>query len=93
MMEWKKVLRQKKILAVLAVLFVFQIFFFLYSMQEKEEKVNQADSMNVISIFAQEDSFSSRNLELTKKDFEGLLSVRPIAFEDTFLKEFFHFPH
>lgn len=119
MMEWKKVLRQKKILAVLAALFVFQIFFFLYSMQEKmaletyedtqkyekeeqeayiagyhasvEEKVNQADSMNVISIFAQEDSFSSRNVELTKKDFEGLLSVRPIAFEDTFLNEFFSF--
>lgn len=119
MMEWKKVLRQKKILAVLAALFVFQIFFFLYSMQEKmaletyedtqkyekeeqeayiagyhasvEEKVNQADSMNVISIFAQEDSFSSRNVERTKKDFEGLLSVQPVFFDDTFLKEFFSF--
>ena len=118
-MEWKKVLRQKKILAILAVLFVFQIFFFLYSMQEKmaletyedtkryekeeqaeyiagyhdsvEEKVSQADSMNTISIFAQPDSFSNRNLELTKKDFEGLLPVQPVSFDYTFLTEFLSF--
>ncbi len=119
-MEWKKVLRQKKILGIFAVLFVFQIFFFLYSMQEKmrpgvtadteqyereeqrqyiagfhesvEEKVKQADSMNTISIFAQADSFSNRNLERTKEDFQALLTVKPIAFNDRFLREFFSFP-
>lgn len=118
-MEWKKVLRQKKIIGILIGLFFFHIFFFLYTMQvengqdtaesdiaymkeeqEKyiarfhesvEEKVKQADSMSVISIFSQTDSFSSRNLERTKEDFKVLLPVQPKVFYDKFLREFFSY--
>ncbi len=53
-----------------------------------EAVVNQGNSMAQISIFAKSDSFASRNLEKTKSDYTRLLSVEPVAFEDTFLTEF-----
>lgn len=51
----------------------------------------QADSMSGISIFARRDSFSERNLQQTKKDFEGMLSVQPVLFDCGFLEEYFSY--
>lgn len=53
-----------------------------------EAVVEQADSMGGISIFAQADSFAKRNLEKTKQDFQGLLSVEPVDFDAEFLTSF-----
>ena len=119
-MEWKKVWKKKKIIAIFIALLFTQIFFFLYLTQQKETQwerswgtsyrkmrqeeeteyiqnfhssieniITQADSMSGISIFAQTDSFSSRNLEQTKEDFLELLWISPILFENEFLIAFF----
>lgn len=56
-----------------------------------EATIDQAESMGKFSIFVKEDSFSKDNLETTKKDFEGLLSVTPILFDSTFLIQFFSY--
>lgn len=109
-MEWKLLLRKKKMIGILVGLFIFQIFVFLYSAQKeltdtKEEDVSsyteefyahvqsvvqQADAMGGISLFTQADSFTGRNLEKTKNDFERLFSVKPVEFENRFLTEFFN---
>ena len=54
-----------------------------------EAVLQQADSMGVVSIFAQTDSFSTKNLEQTKKDLIGLLEIEPRLVESPFLEEFF----
>lgn len=54
-----------------------------------EETVQQAGSMGTISIFVQEDSFSTKNLEKTKQDFTRLLEVQPQLIENMSLHEFF----
>lgn len=56
---------------------------------ETEAVLQQADSMGAISIFAQADSFSAKNLERTKADFEWLLEIEPMFIESPFLDEFF----
>lgn len=56
-----------------------------------EEVIKQADSLGGISIFAKKDSFSESNLQKTKSDFERILNVEPVAFDDIFLKEFFSY--
>lgn len=56
-----------------------------------EAVVEQADSIDEISIFSQKDSFSNRNLEKTREDFSKLLDVAPIAFDNRFLTEYFDF--
>lgn len=108
-MEWKLVLRRKKIMLILAVLLVFQLFMFLYQydsspvpeqMQSSaayaqdytdrvEAVVQQADSIEEISIFAQSDSFANRNLKKTGADFQRLLEVRPVVFDGRYLTQFF----
>ena len=45
--------------------------------------------MRNISIFAEEDSFTNRNLERTAKDYKNLLNVRPVIFDYNFLEKFF----
>lgn len=54
-----------------------------------EETLKQANSMGTISIFVQEDSFSTKNLEKTKHDFTRLLEVQPQLIENMSLHEFF----
>lgn len=54
-----------------------------------EETLKQANSMGTISIFVQEDSFSTKNLEKTKQDFTKLLGVEPYLIENMSLHEFF----
>ena len=54
-----------------------------------EAMLQQADAMGMISIFAQTDSFSTKNLEQTKIDFVGLLEIEPELVESPFLEEFF----
>lgn len=54
-----------------------------------DEVLNQADSMNTISIFSNQDSFSSQNLEKTKKDYINLKNVEPVFFPNSFLENFF----
>lgn len=62
------------------------------SFHERMEAIGQqADSMSGISIFARRDSFSERNLQQTKKDFEGMLSVQPVLFDCGFLEEYFSY--
>lgn len=56
-----------------------------------EAVIKQADSLGGISIFAKKDSFSESNLQKTKADFERILNVEPVAFDDIFLKEFFSY--
>lgn len=53
----------------------------------------RAEAVGGISIFATEDSFSQSNLEQTKRDFEKVLDVQPIAFNDVFLKHYFDFTY
>ena len=55
--------------------------------------IARANSMSGISIFAVQDSFSQSNLEKTKRDFENVLDVKPIAFNDVFLKHYFDFSY
>lgn len=50
--------------------------------------IAQTDSMNSVSIFTQTDSFSYKNLQKTKEDYEALLAVEPIDFDDEFFTEF-----
>ena len=57
--------------------------------KDVEETLEQADSMGAISIFVQEDSFSAKNLEKTKIDYEKLLEVEPEFIENMSLHEFF----
>lgn len=54
-----------------------------------EAVLQQADSMGMISIFAQSDSFSAKNLEQTKADFTRLLDAEPRLVESPFLEAFF----
>ena len=56
-----------------------------------ETVIKQADSMGGISIFAKKDSFSESNIQKTKTDFERILNVEPVAFDDIFLIEFFSY--
>lgn len=53
--------------------------------------LERAESMGGISIFATQDSFSQSNLEKTKRDYESVLDVQPIAFDDVFFKHYFDF--
>ena len=53
--------------------------------------VEQADSMEEISIFAQEDSFSQRNAQLTKKDFEPLERITLVDVTGRTVTDFFSF--
>lgn len=53
--------------------------------------VDQADKMSGISIFAEENSFSSRNRTLTKKAFEPLLDVNLTYVKGRTITEFFSF--
>lgn len=55
------------------------------------EIMDQADAMNGISIFAQKDSFSNRNLALTKKAFEPLLDMELTYVKGRTITEFFSF--
>lgn len=50
--------------------------------------IAHADSIGSISIFAQKDSFSSKNIQKTAKDYKKLLDVQPVAFESDFIEEF-----
>lgn len=119
-MEWKKVLREKKLVVFLLLLLgvqqllfwdnaerahrkweaVYQIPYEQYHQQKEEMHIGnfhemaegiitQAESMGSISIFAEEDSFSRRNLELTKEDYRVLLAVEPKLFDNRFLTDFF----
>ena len=54
-----------------------------------ETVLQQADSMGMVSIFAQADSFSTKNREQTKADFIGLLDVEPELVESPYLEAFF----
>ena len=56
-----------------------------------EAIVNQAGTMSSISIFNKQDSFATRNIEKTKDDFEKMMSVYPVYFEGSFLKDFFEY--
>lgn len=53
--------------------------------------MDQADALNGISIFALEDSFSKRNLALTKKVFEPLLNLELTYVKGRTVTEFFSF--
>lgn len=48
--------------------------------------IAHADSIGSISIFAQKDSFSSKNIQKTAKDYKKLLDVQPVAFESDFIR-------
>ena len=54
-----------------------------------EDVIERAESMGNISIFAEADSFTNRNLERTAKDYKNLLNVRPVIFDYNFLEKFF----
>lgn len=54
-----------------------------------EAVLQQADAMGTVSVFAQADAFSTKNLQQTKVDFAGLLEVEPRLVESPFLEEFF----
>lgn len=54
-----------------------------------EAIINQADAMSSVSIFAQPGSFSYKNIQKTKEDYETLLDVEPVEFDDGFLTKFF----
>lgn len=56
-----------------------------------DEVIEQADSMNNISIFGKENSFASKNIEKTKQDYMALKSVEPVFFSTAFLEYFFQF--
>lgn len=53
--------------------------------------LEQADSMNAISIFADADSFSNANLAKTKKDYTGLQGVHPVLFFSEYIIKFIDF--
>ena len=54
-----------------------------------EKVIDRAEIMGNISIFAEADSFTNRNLERTAKDYKNLLNVRPVIFDYNFLEKFF----
>lgn len=54
--------------------------------------ISQADMMSGVSIFSQADSYTENNLKKTRADFEKMLSVNPVSFDDEFLTKFFSFP-
>lgn len=74
-----------------------------YHAQEKEyiegyhnsigEIIASADQMNLVSIFSQNDSFSQKNGEKTKKDFEKILEVEPVYFKNAYLFRFFQYAY
>lgn len=121
-MEWKKILVNRKLLALMIVLFLMQTITFWQDCEKTDRKwierygqtydtylkeqelqhidtyrakvqaiMEQADAMNGISIFAQKDSFSNRNLALTKKAFEPLLNVELTYVKGRTVTEFFSF--
>ena len=57
--------------------------------EDVKNTLRQASSMDTISIFAQEDSFSTKNLDKTKQDFIKLLEIQPQLIENMSLQEFF----
>jgi len=56
-----------------------------------ESVINQSESLGGISIFSKLDSFSESNLRVTKKDYEKLLQVEPVEFNDIFIKQYFKY--
>lgn len=56
-----------------------------------EKIIKQADSLGGVSIFSKIDSFSESNLNVTKKDYEKVLEVEPVAFNDIFIKQYFKY--
>lgn len=63
---------------------------YVETFQSSVDKVlNQAESMNVISIFSNQDSFSTKNIEKTKKDYTNIKNVKPVFFSTSFLENFF----
>lgn len=63
--------------------------------EEFDETLNgifqQADSMNSISIFSNQDSFTKKNIEKTKEDFSALKDSEITFFSETFLTNFFQY--
>lgn len=121
-MEWKKILFNRKLLALLLVFWLLSIIIFAVECDRKErlwqeqnhetytehlakeqrqyretfrERIqgiaDQADSMEEISIFAREDSFSKRNAQLTKEAFEPLMQVELEELAGRTIEEFFFF--
>lgn len=56
-----------------------------------EGVLEQADSMNTISIFADTDSFSNANLSKTKKDYTDLQGVQPVLFWSEYITKYLNF--
>lgn len=56
-----------------------------------EGVLEQADSMNTISIFSDTGSFSNANLSKTKKDYIGLQEVHPVLFWSEYITRFLDF--
>ncbi|MDE6421144.1 MAG: hypothetical protein K2K87_11570 [Lachnospiraceae bacterium] len=121
-MEWKKILVNRRLLALIVVLFLMQMIVFwqdcektdckwierngqTYDTYLKEQELQhidtyrakiqaimeQADAMDGISIFAQENSFSKRNVALTKEAFEPLLDMELTYVKGRTVTEFFAF--
>lgn len=121
-MEWKKILINRRLLALIVVLFLMQMIVFwqvcekinrkwierngqTYDTYLKEQELQhidtyrakiqaimeQADAMDGISIFAQENSFSKRNVALTKEAFEPLLDMELTYVKGRTVTEFFAF--
>lgn len=121
-MEWKKILINRRLLALIAVMFLMQMIVFwqdcekinrkwierngqTYDAYLKEQELQhidtyrakiqaimeQADAMDGISIFAKENSFSKRNVALTKEAFEPLLDMELTYVKGRTVTEFFAF--
>lgn len=54
--------------------------------------IKSSDELNTYSIFTQKDSFSERNIQQTKNDFEKMANVTPTEIDNEFLLVYFDFP-
>lgn len=56
-----------------------------------QDILNQANAIGSIGIFSKNDSFSDRNLEKTKHDYQKMLYVEPVSCDGAFLESVFDY--
>lgn len=54
--------------------------------------IKSSNELNTYSIFTQKDSFSERNIQQTKSDFEQIANINIVEFDNEFLCAYFDFP-
>lgn len=104
-MEIKKLTQNKKYI-LFAVLIIAAGILGFYNYDEEYEYANyyqsyhadidkiikSSDELNTYSIFTQKDSFSERNIQQTKNDFEKMANITPAEIDNEFLFVYFDFP-